>query len=90
MPDDGLETVVAGIRCRDVLTDLSAFLDGELDAPRLAQLKAHLDGCDRCSRFGGAVSHVLTRLREGLALPTALPSDTAARLHASVAAAMRE
>ncbi len=90
MPDDGLETVVAGIRCRDVLADLSGYLDGELNTPRLTQLKAHLDGCDRCSRFGGAVSQVLTRLRAGLAQPTALPGETAARLHASVAAAMQE
>lgn len=90
MPDDGLETVVAGIRCREVLADLSGYLDGELDVTRLRQLKAHLDGCDRCARFGGAVSQVLARLRDGLAQPAALAEDTAARLYASVAAAMRE
>ncbi len=30
MHDDGLDTVVAGVRCREVLAALSDFLDGDL------------------------------------------------------------
>jgi anti-sigma factor RsiW len=85
MFDDGLDTIVAGIRCRDVLGDLSGYLDGELSAERVAALQAHLSGCDRCARFGGTVARVLAQLRDGLTVPSALPDDTAARLHARVA-----
>jgi anti-sigma factor RsiW len=90
MHDDGLDTVVAGVRCREVLADLSGYLDGELVHTRIAQLRAHLDGCDRCARFGGAVAAVLAQLRDGLAVPSALPADVDARLHTRLAAAMRE
>ncbi|MGA9114904.1 MAG: zf-HC2 domain-containing protein, partial [Candidatus Dormiibacterota bacterium] len=30
------------------LLTLSSYLDGELDAARLAEVEAHLVGCDRC------------------------------------------
>jgi anti-sigma factor RsiW len=88
MQDDGLDTLVAGVRCRDVLADLSGYLDGELSAERVTQLQAHLTGCDRCSRFGGAVAHLLAQLRDGLAAPTALSNDASARLHARVTEAI--
>lgn len=42
MNDHGLDTIVAGVRCRDVLADLSDFLDGALGAPRVAELQGHL------------------------------------------------
>ncbi|MCC7052149.1 MAG: zf-HC2 domain-containing protein [Gemmatimonadaceae bacterium] len=89
MPDDGLETLVAGIRCREVLGDLSAFLDGELPAERVAALQAHLAGCDRCSRFGGSVAHLLADLRAGLHTPAALPAEFASRLHQRLAEVVR-
>ncbi len=87
MLDDGLDTIVAGIRCRDVLADLSGYLDGELQASRIAQLQAHLNGCDRCARFGGAVAEVLAQLRSAFTVPAALQDVTATRLHARVAEA---
>lgn len=82
MTDDGLDTIVASIRCREVLADLSGYLDGELSPARVVQLQAHLSACDRCSQFGSEVTRVLTQLREGLAVPSALPRDVATRLHA--------
>ena len=63
---NGIPTVVAGIRCREVLADLSEYLDGTLPAARVHELRAHLQGCDNCSRFGGAVAGVLGRLRQAL------------------------
>jgi anti-sigma factor RsiW len=90
MHDDGLDTLVAGVRCREVLDDLSAFLDGELSDQRVSQLQAHLAGCDRCTRFGGSVARVLADLRTGLATPAPLAPDDTARLVARVTAAMRQ
>jgi anti-sigma factor RsiW len=65
MPDQGLDTVVAGVRCREVLAELSDYLDGTLTAVRLQALQAHLADCDRCARFGGHIAVVLQRLRGG-------------------------
>lgn len=89
MHDHGLDTVVAGVSCREVLADLSGFLDGELTTDRVAQLQAHLNGCDRCAQFGGSVAQMLTQLRAGLGVPSALSTEASARLHARVTDAMR-
>jgi anti-sigma factor RsiW len=69
MTDHGLDTIVAGVRCRDVLADLSGFVDGELPIGRIAELQAHLAACDRCTRFGGDVTRLLHALRDGLREP---------------------
>ena len=63
MTDSSLDTVVAGVPCREVLADLSDFLDGALSDERVGQLQAHLGGCDNCARFGGRVAQTLGALR---------------------------
>lgn len=60
-----IEREVAGLRCGDVLAELSDFLDGELTAPRQAQVEAHLRGCDVCERFGGVFSAAIRALQQG-------------------------
>lgn len=85
MSDLALDTVVAGVRCREVLAELSGFLDGELSPGRVAELQAHLLSCDRCARFGADVATVLRMLRDGLRVPLALPDDIATRLHHRIA-----
>ncbi len=86
MVDHGLDTIVAGLRCREVLADLSEYVDGQLDTGRLVALQAHLAGCDRCARFGGHVMNLLASLRAGLAEPIALDDDSARRLRDRVTA----
>jgi anti-sigma factor RsiW len=61
MPD--LDRLVAGLRCRDVLADLSEFLDGNLAPERVTAIQAHLAGCDTCARFGGNVGEIVAALR---------------------------
>ena len=34
--------------CRDLLGELSAFLDGEASAEICAQIRRHMDGCEKC------------------------------------------
>lgn len=80
MADQGLDTIVAGLRCRDVLADLSEYVDGQLNADRVSALQAHLAACDRCARFGGHVMNLLQSLRAGLAEPAALDSESARKL----------
>ncbi len=88
MRDDGLDTMVAGVRCREVLAELSDYLDGALTAERVGVLQAHLAGCDRCTRFGGEVSGVLAALRSGAAGAPELAPHTSERLHARLALVM--
>ncbi|MCA0374911.1 MAG: zf-HC2 domain-containing protein [Gemmatimonadetes bacterium] len=86
MHDLGLDTTVAGLRCRDVLDDLSAYLDGELPGERVARLDAHLRDCPRCARFGGDMARLLAALRDAVPLPDVEPSLVAAvlgRVHAT-------
>ena len=61
-----IEREVAGMRCGEVLAELSDYLDGELAPPRRAQVEAHLQGCDACERFGtdfATAVHALRRTR---------------------------
>ncbi len=89
MHDNGLDTMVAGVRCREVLADLSEYMDCTLPVTRVQELRAHLAACDRCTRMGDGVSRLLTALREGLSTPPPLSDASAARLHAQVASAIR-
>ncbi len=85
-----LDHLVAGVSCRDVLADLSEFLDGALSPERVAQLQAHLAGCANCARFGSDVAATLTALRAGAAAAPVVPTDVAARLRDRMATLLRD
>lgn len=59
-----VEREVAGLRCGEVLAELSGFLDGDLDALRRSQLEAHLQGCDACTRFGADFATAVGALKQ--------------------------
>lgn len=80
MASSELDREVAGIRCREVLERLSAYLDGELSAREAARIEAHLQGCDRCARFGGAFGEVVAELRRRLGPAEPLAEGVVARL----------
>ena len=65
-----IEREVAGLRCSEVLAELSDYLDGDLEAARRARIEAHLQGCDACERFGASFTAAVHALRreEGPAL----------------------
>ena len=58
-----IEREVAGIRCGEVLAELSDYLDGDLDPARRAQVEAHLQGCEACERFGADLATAVHALR---------------------------
>lgn len=60
-----LDRMVGGLRCRDVLELLPDFIDEDLPADVLARVKAHLDGCDTCEKFGGEYGEMVALLRAG-------------------------
>jgi anti-sigma factor RsiW len=65
MPD--LNREVAGLRCRDVLSMLGDYVDGELAAGDVARVGLHLQGCDQCEKFGGEYGALVRMLRVRLA-----------------------
>lgn len=71
MVDHGLDTIVAGVRCRDVLAELSDYLDGTVPVERVGQLQAHLASCDRCAQFGGHIATTLAQLRSAMPIAAA-------------------
>lgn len=77
-----LERRIAGLTCAEVLADLSAYLDGELGVKRVEELRAHLNECNECSRFGATVGSVIERLRAGS--PALLPDLVRQRVRSRV------
>jgi anti-sigma factor RsiW len=76
------DRLVAGLRCREVLADLSEYVDGELDPVRVAHIERHLAGCDWCERFGGRFSGVVRAFRAGLRDAEPVERAVASRLRA--------
>ncbi len=74
------ERLIAGLRCSEVLADLSDYFDDQLPPERRAQLESHLRGCAVCERFGGRFSAAVTALRRTLTEPEPLDEGAAARL----------
>lgn len=71
-----LDRMVGGLRCRDVLELLPDFVDGALPEDVLARVKAHLEGCDTCEKFGGEYAELVALLRAGHAR---VPADAGVR-----------
>lgn len=75
------DRLVGGIRCGEVLEDLSAYVDGQLPPDRVALIQAHLRGCDWCETFGGRFASAVALLRTHLDVPEPLPPGAEDRLH---------
>jgi anti-sigma factor RsiW len=87
MPMEG-ERVVAGLHCGEVLADLSAAFDGELNAERARRLEDHARDCENCRRFGAELNVAVLALRRALAEPPSDPgveSRLLERLHTEAA-----
>lgn len=55
-----------GLKCGQVLSVLSDYVDGTLEAGHRAKVDEHLRGCTVCERFGGRFSRVVSSLRTRL------------------------
>ncbi len=74
------ERLIAGLRCSEVLADLSDYLDDQLLLERRAQIESHLRGCAVCERFGGQFGAAIKALRRTLTEPDPLDEGVSARL----------
>ncbi len=77
MPD--LFRMIAGLRCRDLLSLITDYVDGELGAKEVGRVDAHLRGCVHCKKFGGEYGALVAELKSRLKAPT-VTSDVRARL----------
>ena len=77
MPD--LDRMIAGLRCRDLLTLLADYVDGELSPQEVERVDAHLQGCAYCTKFGGEYGMMVEDLKRRFGEPT-VHSDVRARL----------
>jgi len=67
------------MNCRGLILELSSYLDGELDAAVVAEIKVHLDRCEDCRIIVDTTKQTI-----GLycnCQPVALPEDVRKRLH---------
>jgi anti-sigma factor RsiW len=82
------DRLVAGLRCAEVLADLSEYVDRRLPRSRTEQVEAHLRGCDWCERFGGEFAGAVAALRADLATVEPVPEPVRARLRLRLRTAM--
>ncbi len=85
-----VEREIAGIRCGEVLAELSDYLDGELAPARRTQVDAHLLGCDACERFGSRFSAALRAIRQSGSGPSGDEPGVYERLGARLHQAVKE
>jgi anti-sigma factor RsiW len=69
----------AELSCAEVLAELSAYLDGELEPTRVEAVRLHVACCERCASFGGRFARAVTELKALGPCPTC-PPDVKARL----------
>ncbi len=77
------ELEVGGLRCSEVLADLSEYVNGELSDAQVTAVEAHLAGCSNCERFGASFAGMVRSLRESVE-PAPLPSGLMARIRGAV------
>jgi anti-sigma factor RsiW len=78
------ERQVAGLRCSEVMEDLSAYLERELPPARARAIEAHVAECRRCALFGAGFAALIDQIHATLAEPDPVPAEVEARLHASL------
>jgi anti-sigma factor RsiW len=55
--------VMAAISCAELVEQVSAYLDGELDTATAARITNHLGGCPGCTRYTAQLRRTIHLLR---------------------------
>jgi anti-sigma factor RsiW len=74
------ERIVAGLRCSEVLAQLSDYIDGELGTSEVEPIEEHLLGCPDCERFGKNFGSMVVSLRRKPDTPESVDSKLVSRL----------
>ena len=79
-----IEREVTGLKCSEVMEQLSAYLEGDLPPGRVAQIESHVAQCQACATFGDGFARLVDGVRTRLGKAEPLPVDVEARLRASL------
>ena len=82
-----LEVSCKGVNCKSVFHELCDFLDGELDAGSVEEIKAHLDGCQDCRLLVDTTKKTIEIFCNAEPLP--LPQGLRDRLHSALEQRLR-
>ena len=74
--------------CAAILANISAFLDGELDATECAAIEAHCAACARCAPVVAGLRDTIGLCRNAAAAP--LPESVRARAQEAVRRLLRD
>lgn len=69
--------------CPDILKNLNAYIDGDLDAMLCDQIEAHIDACPNCQIVVNTLKKTI-QLYQIDGQETALPNEARRRLFASL------
>ena len=75
------------MKCKDVINELSNYLDGELDAALVAEVERHMQHCEDCRLVVDTTRKTITLFCNSE--PAALPADVHDRLHKALAHRLR-
>ena len=70
---------VHSLDCKDLLGNLSDFIDGELDDNTCEKLRSHMAGCENCRLVFDTTTRTIY-LYQAVANETGLPEDVRGRL----------
>ncbi|MBF0353274.1 MAG: zf-HC2 domain-containing protein [SAR324 cluster bacterium] len=73
---------IAGIRCSEILAQLSGYMEGELAQDTVNLIREHVKICHQCEQFGGEFVSVIKTFRETLSTPPSISTDIQQRLKA--------
>jgi len=71
------------VKCKDVIREISDYLDGELDLALLAELQRHLEHCEDCRLVVDTTKKTIQVFCNSE--PAPLDEDVRARLHRALA-----
>jgi anti-sigma factor RsiW len=74
--------------CAAILANISAFLDGELDATECAAIEAHCAACERCAPVVAGLRDTIGLCRNAAAAP--LPEAVRRRAQDAVTRLLRD
>jgi anti-sigma factor RsiW len=75
------------VKCKDVIHELSNYLDGELDAALVAEVERHMQHCEDCRLVVDTVRKTICFFCNSE--PAPLPVDVHDRLHKALAQRLR-
>jgi anti-sigma factor RsiW len=76
------------VNCNDVILRVSSYIDGELEAPVVAEIELHLKECDDCTILVRQTKLTVRWYYDSDLVD--LPVDVSARLHETLRRKIRE